>query len=739
MQIAAQLTVLGWSVTVLTSQDYAPLAEIEAFNDAQAFRVVRLRRFPGPPLEAAYRYQVSSRIIRDWRPDVILASGERSVWIAARLARAYRLPWVAVGHGTEFGTKRRWERALNRSSFAKATAIVCVSEHTRARMRAAGVEGRREYVIANGADPEVFKPLPILARSTVGSAVLLTVGNVTERKGQEIIIRALPALPGVKYEMIGLPTRARELKNLAAELGVSDRVSFLGRTTQDELVRHLCECDLFVMTSRSTADGDFEGYGIAVVEAALCGKPAVVSSGSGLAEAIVAGETGLLAREGDVAHTASTIAELLDNPERRRRMGEAARLRALGEQTWAHRVQRYDAVLRECLRAPGRKIIVVSDTPHYRRGNTIVGWGPTVRELDQLSSLFDELVHVAPVNGDAAPASALPYESSRIRVKPLRVSGGERLVDKFGVIARAPGYVRALLAEIGDAEVVHLRCPAGVSMIAAFILPLLRVPKKRWIKYAGNWRPHADEPVSYEIQRWWLSRGWHRALVTVNGTWPDQPAHVRAFLNPCLTDRELAEGRSVAAAKSFGYPVRLLFVGRLEDAKGVHRALEVLIRLSRRGLAVRLDLVGDGPARGELERRASAAGVRSLVAMHGWQPRGAISALYASAHLMLFPSSASEGWPKVLSEAMAFGVVPVASRISSIPEYLLRFDIGTVADPHDVNGFVDCVLTYINDPERWRRESIRASVAAEDFTYPNYLQRVASLLNMDGASGAPQR
>jgi phosphatidylinositol alpha-1,6-mannosyltransferase len=713
-------------VTAATPQDYAPREEIEAFNARQPFRVVRLRHIPGPPFEALYRYLTVARIIREWQPDVMLATGERSVWLAPYLARIRGTPWVAVGHGTEFGTPQRWRRALNEAAFGLANVVVCPSEYTRSRMHAAGIQGRRERVIQNGADPGVFRLVPAKSESRA-MRTLLTVGNVTERKGQEVVIRALPSLPGVRYEMIGLPTRAAELSALARELGVADRIEFVGRAPQDELVRRLNACDLFVMTSRNTADGDFEGYGIAVIEAALCGKAAVVSEGSGLGEAIVAGETGVLVREDDPPDTARAIAELLADPARLRRMGVAARERAEKEQTWAQRALRYQEVLREAMRPVGRKIVVISDTPHYRRGGTIVGWGPTVRELDQLSTLFDELVHVAPVSDETAEANSLPYESDRVRVRQLRPSGGERLVDKLRILNRAPEYLGVALSEMKDADVVHLRSPANVSMLVAFLLPFLRRPAKRWIKYAGNWNPRDEEPVSYELQRKWLMKPWHGAIVTVNGNWPGQLPHVRSFLNPCFTDTELAAARVAAAAKQFQYPVQLLFVGRLEQGKGVFRALEVLTRLSRKGFAVRLDLVGDGPARGELERMAREQGVSELIRFQGWVPHGALAPHYAAAHLMLFPSR-SEGWPKVLSEAMAFGVIPVASRVSSIPEYLLRFDIGTVADPEDVNGFVEGVLAYVNAPERWRRESPRAVKAAESFTYSRYLEAVASLL-----------
>jgi phosphatidylinositol alpha-1,6-mannosyltransferase len=149
--------------------------------------------------------------------------------------------------------------------------------------------------------------------------------------------------------MVGLPTGQAELVSLAQQLHVSQYVHFLGRVGSDALLKCLNVCDVFVMTSRHTSSGDFEGYGIAVVEAALCGKPAVVSSNSGLAEAIVDGQTGLLVPEGNPDATADAIISLLANTYRRRAMGEKARKRALDEQTWDKRGDIYDRFLRRVL------------------------------------------------------------------------------------------------------------------------------------------------------------------------------------------------------------------------------------------------------------------------------------------------------------------------------------------------------------------------------------------------------
>jgi phosphatidylinositol alpha-1,6-mannosyltransferase len=194
------------------------------------------------------------------------------------------------------------------------------------------------------------------------------VGNVTERKGQEIVIRALPEIlaqvPNTHYLIAGLPTRKKELLIIAEELGVADHVHFLGRVENRRLVSLLNCADVFVMTSRSTKDGDFEGFGIAAVEAALCGKPAVVSGDSGLAEAVIDGVTGIVVPQNDEEATADAIVSLLTDGERREEMGGAARKRALAGQTWEQTAKHYDTALR-CVVPPAPVL--------FRNGSEVKG------------------------------------------------------------------------------------------------------------------------------------------------------------------------------------------------------------------------------------------------------------------------------------------------------------------------------------------------------------------------------
>jgi glycosyltransferase involved in cell wall biosynthesis len=189
-------------------------------------------------------------------------------------------------------------------------------------------------------------------------------------------------------------------------------------------------------------------------------------------------------------------------------------------------------------------------------------------------------------------------------------------------------------------------------------------------------------------------------------------------------------GTSSAAPKLLSKPIRLIFVGRLEDAKGAGRILDIVAGLRAAGLSVAIDMVGDGPQRREYERHAQETGISDLVNFHGWVPHDALEPLYEQAHIILLPSN-SEGWPKVLGEAMAYGIIPIASCVGSVPQYLARFKVGRTFEASDLQGFVKAVMWYAEHENRWKEESASAVKAARNFSYMNYLKSVKQLLGIE--------
>ena len=381
------------------------------------------------------------------------------------------------------------------------------------------------------------------------------------------------------------------------------------------------------------------------------------------------------------------------------------------------------------------RLVIVSGQPHYQRGGVILGLPPVTREIDCLAAMFDEVRHVALLHNGDAPASALPYASGNIRLVPLEPSGGPRLRDKAGVLFRSPSYLKTMAAQLDWADLVHVRCPSSASLMAAFLLALWPAKKPSWVKYAGDWKPRGGEHWSFRLQRMLLSRGLPNGVVSVNGSWASQPLHVHSMLNPSLTAEEVRQAIAASSQKGLELPVRLLFAGRLNHHKGAIRALRILAGLADRGIETRLDFAGDGPQRESLLRLAADAQLTEKVFLHGWLPQQELHDLYTQAHFVVLPSL-GEGWPKVLSEGMAFGAVPLSSDVSCIPQVFERIGAGVALPALHVDAFVDAVQNFVAHPAVWTQHRDKGHAAAHLFSFEEYVKRVHALLGLPSVEAA---
>lgn len=353
-QIAWHLAKAGWEVVVSTPQDHVDSLTIERFNMAQPFAIPRLRRLEPPVWEGIYRLGKAMRIVRRSRFDIILAVGKQAVWLGAMVSLLTKIPLVAVGGGSEFLSNRTMERALTRWAFERARCVIAISRYTRDLIAAVGIVPAQVEIVPCGADAERYRPgLPtalLKDRLGLGDArVILTVGQLSRRKAQDVVIRALPRVlrdcPNAMYLLVGLPTLQQDLERLARDLGVDDHVVFLGLVSTEKLPSYYNLADVFVLVSRRTVS-EVEGYGIVAVEAALCGTPAVVSRNCGLVEAVVENETALVVTPDDPEATSEAIARLLLDDALRRQMGQAAFRHAVETATWGKRIAEYDVILR---------------------------------------------------------------------------------------------------------------------------------------------------------------------------------------------------------------------------------------------------------------------------------------------------------------------------------------------------------------------------------------------------------
>lgn len=348
---------------------------------------------------------------------------------------------------------------------------------------------------------------------------------------------------------------------------------------------------------------------------------------------------------------------------------------------------------------------------------TIVGWGPTVSEINHLAEDFEEIYHIAFLHNGTPPPSSLPYTSSKIKFIPLKSVGGKGIAAKLKIVWNIPKVIATVQETLKRVDVFQLRTPTGIGV---FLIPYLTFfsSKKGWYKYASNWNQKYP-PLGYALQRWMLKR--QSRKVTINGRWPQQPAHCLTFENPCLTESERVDGLQLSRSKSFEPPFTFCFVGRLEDAKGVQRILDAFGGLKSLEKVDIIHFIGDGSKIDSYKKQAKALNLPAH--FHGFLERTEVFEIYKKSHFILLPSD-SEGFPKVIAEGMNYGCIPIVSDVSSIGQYVTS-DNGYLLDLDEKKKLDRSLAVALNESiANLEKKSINCHNVAAKFTFVRYRQRI---------------
>lgn len=370
------------------------------------------------------------------------------------------------------------------------------------------------------------------------------------------------------------------------------------------------------------------------------------------------------------------------------------------------------------------KLAIISHTEHYTADDgTLVGWSPTVHEINHLLNIFDIIYHLAMHYEGSAPESTMAYASERIQFIALPSVGGKRIKDKLGVIMQAPKVIRMVSKTLNQVDYFQLRTPTGIGM---FLIPYLTlcVKKPGWFKYAGNWN-QKNPPFGYALQRWMLTHQ-HRK-VTINGQWADQPQQCLSFENPCLTDEDIQSGYELRTKKYIKGFVSFCFVGRLEKEKGVEQVIEafkLLIPKDVQKVGI-VHFVGEGQKLHYFKHLCDSSPINFQ--FHGALNRSSVFEIYKTSHFFLLPTTASEGFPKVIAEAMNFGSVPIVSNMSSIGQYIKEGHHGFLIDPITSDRLSNQIKKALYLPDReYRNYLSNANHVADLFTFSHYNNRILS-------------
>ncbi len=336
----------------------APVSYLPEYLYQEPLRVLRgwwrARRLPG---YAAARRAFLRDLRRDLTPNRVRRFGQACVlaaelpaevtWLYAHFlhtpasvarytALMTGLPWSVSAHAKDIWTIPEWEK---REKLAEAQWLVTCTRFGAEHLRALAPAPARVRLLYHGLDLTRFAAAPRAAATRDGSdpadpVRLLSVGRAVEKKGYDVLLQALAALPeGLHWRLThigGGPLRAA-LERQAAALGLAGRITWMGSQAQVEILAQYRTADLFILASRIARDGDRDGLPNVLMEAQSQGLACLATQVAAIPELIEDATSGVLVPPDDPAALATALARLITAPAERRRLGEAGQQRIRAE------------------------------------------------------------------------------------------------------------------------------------------------------------------------------------------------------------------------------------------------------------------------------------------------------------------------------------------------------------------------------------------------------------------------
>ena len=301
---------------------------------------------------------ILKKLVRDRQiPRVFFGAAAPLGLLSQGLRKAGVKRIVALTHGHEVWWSKVWPFSWAMRRIGRGVDVLTyLGEFTRnAISRSLDTDDAKAMVrIAPGIDTTHFAPVDATnlrkELELSDKKVIVSVGRLVHRKGQDTLVEALPTIlakvPNAHLLFVGVGPHLEYIHKRAIQLGVLNHISFVGRVKYQELPEFICVGDVFAMPSRSRLAGlEVEGLGIVYLEASACGLPVVGGKSGGAPDAILEGETGFAVDGLKPLEVAEAITTILEDPARARSMGARGREWIVQEWEWKRWSKEFNALL----------------------------------------------------------------------------------------------------------------------------------------------------------------------------------------------------------------------------------------------------------------------------------------------------------------------------------------------------------------------------------------------------------
>jgi len=316
--LAKYLKINNINIKVLTVSDFTNDESEKTFDAKQNFEIVRFKRYKNRIKTYRERIKTIRETVKKVNYSHIIFSGRFALYSSLFLKNYHgKVKFIAIAHGGDVNVENPIEKNYVNKALAKMDLIVAVSNYSRGKLSPA-IDSKRVVVIPNGFDFDNIEKIKVSEKFfDNGRLNLVSVGTIWPRKGHHNVLHAFPKIlqnyPEAKYNIVGRLADTSKVKDFFEDEKLKTHLKVHGPVSNEEMHDVLNGSQIFILLSESQSDGDFEGFGIAVIEANFFGLPAIGSKDSGLEEAISNGVSGVLVDPHDPNEVSEAIQTIKNN------------------------------------------------------------------------------------------------------------------------------------------------------------------------------------------------------------------------------------------------------------------------------------------------------------------------------------------------------------------------------------------------------------------------------------------
>lgn len=347
-------------------------------------------------------------------------------------------------------------------------------------------------------------------------------------------------------------------------------------------------------------------------------------------------------------------------------------------------------------------------------------------QLEAISELFDRTTVVVPVSKFDRRVGILPLKGQNISVASLSAPQGTGLSRKLLMPFWLLKNCRRIWSAIKKSDAVHALIPGDVGTIGLVFALLQKKPL--FVRHCGNWL--VQRTVSERFVRRLMERfaGGRNVMLATGGT-NNLPSkrnpNIKWVYSTSLREEQLKTGQ-YRELPGDGR-IRLIIACRQEKLKGADIVIASMPHILNDFPAATLHVVGAGSFLSELKELARALNVDGHVIFHGQVDQRRVIELLKDSHVFCFPTSASEGFPKAVVEALAFGIPVITTKVSVLPK-LVKNGCGILLDVASAEALADAVGTICSNSAKYREMSTLARDTALGYSLENWRDHIGEIL-----------